>query len=133
MRLFILLITFLSAVAALALNKIDGTTIELGDEPAVVDLSNVIIPARAPVTESSAHNARDATDVNAADWDRSASNSHYRAILNSLRHLPRRTGHCEPTARSLFLHGSVGNLATNPATIGWNDKIKSVDCRWDQL
>ncbi|OWY56391.1 hypothetical protein AALT_g10895 [Alternaria alternata] len=43
------------------------------------------------------------------------------------------TGHCEPTARSLFLHGSVGNLATNPATIGWNDKIKSVDCRWDQL
>ncbi|RYO37788.1 hypothetical protein AA0113_g3041 [Alternaria arborescens] len=177
MRLFTLLITFLSAVAALTLNKIDGTTIELGDEPAVVDLSNVIIPARAPVIESSAHNARDATDVNAADWDRSASNvhfyqhtnykgsvvtayhcrdgmnscmtllntedkyghipssiySHYRAILNSLRRLPRRTGHCEPTARSLFLHGSVGNLATNPATIGWNDKIKSVDCRWDQL
>ncbi|OAG16972.1 hypothetical protein CC77DRAFT_365515 [Alternaria alternata] len=70
MRLFILLITFLSAVAALTLNKIDGTTIELGDEPAVVDLSNVIMPARAPVTESSAHNARDATDVNVADWDR---------------------------------------------------------------
>lgn len=74
MRLFTLLITFLSAVAALTLNKIDGTTIELGDEPAVVDLSNVIIPARASVIESSAHNARDATDVNAADWDRSASN-----------------------------------------------------------
>ncbi|KAI5374488.1 hypothetical protein J4E82_006722 [Alternaria postmessia] len=178
MRLFILLITFLSAVAALTLNKIDGTTIELGDEPAVVDLSNVIMPARAPVTESSAHNARDATDVNVADWDRGASNvhfyqhtnykgsvvtayhcrdgmnscmtllntkdDHYRAILNSLRRLPRRsisdatlirtsTGHCEPTARSLFLHGSVGNLATNPATIGCNDKIKSVDCCWDQL
>ncbi|CAN9178389.1 unnamed protein product [Alternaria alternata] len=199
MRLFILLITFLSAVAALALNKIDGTTIELGDEPAVVDLSNVIIPARAPVTESSAHNARDATDVNAADWDRSASNVHFyqhtnykgsvvtayrcRDGMNSCMTLlntkdevtiepssirfdicpdgapnhgrkfycffyrrvsPSRsisdatlirtsTGHCEPTARSLFLHGSVGNLATNPATIGWNDKIKSVDCRWDQL
>ncbi|KAB2104536.1 hypothetical protein AG0111_0g7587 [Alternaria gaisen] len=182
MRLFILLITFLSAVAALTLYKIDGTTIELGDEPAVVDLSNVIIPARAPVTESGAHNARDATDVNAADWDRSASNVHFyqhtnykgsvvtayhcRDGMNSCMTLlntkdevtiepssirfdvcpdgaPNHgrkfycffysTGHCEPTARSLFLHGSVGNLATNPATIGWNDKIKSVDCRWDQL
>ncbi|RYN26048.1 hypothetical protein AA0112_g8320 [Alternaria arborescens] len=152
MRLFTLLITFLSAVAALTLNKIDGTTIELGDEPAVVDLSNVIIPARAPVIESSAHNARDATDVNAADWDRSASNVHFyqhtnykgsvvtayhcRDGMNScmtLLNTEDNTGHCEPTARSLFLHGSVGNLATNPATIGWNDKIKSVDCRWDQL
>jgi hypothetical protein len=220
MRLFILFITFLSAVAALTLNKIDGTTIELGDEPAVVDFSNVIMPARAPVTESSAHNARDATDVNAADWDRGAPNvctryqlspvsltitgsflpahqlqrqcrdglplqgwheqlhdlvKHKRRVwtltkfnLQSLIHdrvtiepssirfdvcpdgapnhgrkfycffyrrvSPSRsisdatlirtsTGHCEPTARSLFLHGSVGNLATNPATIGWNVSI----------
>ncbi|CAG5185667.1 uncharacterized protein ALTATR162_LOCUS11368 [Alternaria atra] len=175
MRLLTLFMMLLPAVVGLTLNKTDGTTIELGDQPTVIDLRNVIMPARASVTESNIHSNPDVADVNIANWDRLASNLHfhdhinyqgnvmtsYRCIdgINSCMTLLNndpipfgassitfkdcpdgapnhgrkfhcfffRTGACEATARSLYLRGSVANLAN----IGWNDKIKSVECYWD--
>ncbi|KAI4953290.1 hypothetical protein J4E86_006831 [Alternaria arbusti] len=44
MRLLILFLTLLSVAAGLTLQKTDGTTIELSDEPMVIDGSEVIMP-----------------------------------------------------------------------------------------
>ncbi|KAH6865150.1 hypothetical protein BKA58DRAFT_391473 [Alternaria rosae] len=44
MRLLILILTLLSVAAGFTLQKTDGTTIELGDEPMVIDGSEVIMP-----------------------------------------------------------------------------------------
>ncbi|KAI4945110.1 hypothetical protein J4E91_008087 [Alternaria rosae] len=44
MRLLILFLTLLSVAAGFTLQKTDGTTIELGDEPMVIDGSEVIMP-----------------------------------------------------------------------------------------
>jgi len=44
MRLLILFLTLLSVAAGFTLQKTDGTTIELGDEPIVIDGSEVIMP-----------------------------------------------------------------------------------------
>ncbi|KAF1848742.1 uncharacterized protein K460DRAFT_404011 [Cucurbitaria berberidis CBS 394.84] len=44
MLLFTLLFAFISLAASLTLNKTDGTTLVLGDEPMIVDLSDVIMP-----------------------------------------------------------------------------------------
>jgi hypothetical protein len=46
MRLLGLLMVLLSLVAALTLQRTDGTTLDLGDEPMEVDLSNVVMPQR---------------------------------------------------------------------------------------
>jgi len=84
MRLLTLFMTLLSAVVGLTLNKTDGTTIELGDQPTVIDLRNVIMPARALVTESNIHSNLDVADVNTANWDRLASNVRTRYRLSSI-------------------------------------------------
>ncbi|KAI4614010.1 hypothetical protein J4E80_006700 [Alternaria sp. BMP 0032] len=44
MRLLILFLTLLSVAAGFTLQKTDGTTIELSDEPMVIDGSEVIMP-----------------------------------------------------------------------------------------
>lgn len=44
MRLLVFFLTLLSVAAGFTLQKTDGTTIELGDEPMVVDGSEVIMP-----------------------------------------------------------------------------------------
>jgi hypothetical protein len=108
MRLLAIFSVLLSAAASLTLHKTDGTTIELGDEPMVVDLSNVIMPALAPVTDSNIHNTPHV--ANTADWDHSACNvsTRYHLLSNSLtttalclgaRQLQRLPYHCLPVYR----------------------------------
>ena len=69
MRLRILFLTLLSVAAGFTLQKTDGTTIELSDEPMVIDGSDVIMPQDifASASRVKLDGISEATDVSTAD------------------------------------------------------------------
>jgi hypothetical protein len=87
MRFLSLLPMLLPVVMGLTLHKADGTTIELGDEPMVIDPSEIIFPERYSVPDI--RNMSDMTvmsDVATADYDHKAANvcAQYRLVTSSL-------------------------------------------------
>ncbi|KAI4677514.1 uncharacterized protein J4E84_009201 [Alternaria hordeiaustralica] len=69
MRLLILFLTLLSVAAGFTLQKTDGTVIEVGDEPMVIDGSDVIMPQDifASASRVKLDGISEATDVSTAD------------------------------------------------------------------
>ncbi|KAI4622228.1 hypothetical protein J4E83_004968 [Alternaria metachromatica] len=69
MRLLILFLTLLSVAAGFTLQKTDGTVIEVGDEPMVIDGSEVIMPQEmfASASRVKLDGISEATDVSTAD------------------------------------------------------------------
>jgi hypothetical protein len=86
MRLLTLFLTLLSVATGFTLHKTDGTTIELGDQPTIVDSKDVIRPEQGAVSKSSVYSISNATDVNTANTDFNAANvsAHYQPSLLSL-------------------------------------------------
>jgi hypothetical protein len=83
MRLLILFLTLLSVAAGFTLHKTDGTTIELGDQPTIVESKDVIRPEQGPLSKSSIYSISNATDANTANTDFKAANvsAHYQPSL----------------------------------------------------
>ncbi|KAI4633768.1 uncharacterized protein J4E87_000934 [Alternaria ethzedia] len=183
MRLLILFLTLLSVAAGFTLQKTDGTVIEVGDEPMVIDGSDVIMPQDifASASRVQLDGISEATDVSTADINPFPAAVHlyegpYKQGRRAKAYLCATgmngclaDGASEPWASSLTLqtcpHGSpVGNKTfacfffspftcklyenskcqgnpsysaresiANLATIGLDNKIKSVDCYFDTL
>ncbi|KAI4639970.1 hypothetical protein J4E93_008769 [Alternaria ventricosa] len=153
MRLLILFLTLLSVAAGFTLQKTDGTTIELGDEPMVIDGSDVIMPQDifASASRVKLDGISEATDVSTAG----TGNPPAAVYLYQELYRQGRRGSaylCSTGMNGCLADGapftcklyenskcqgnpsySARESIANLATIGLDNKIKSVDCYFDTL